>query len=106
MKDIIDEILGAEKRVDERLQKAREEADKYRVNAEKKASEKLEDARARAKTIIQTAVEEARKEADIVRNEMIRKAEDESKKTVQKNRERLDKLVDAVVKIAIKTEFE
>ncbi len=51
-------------------------------------------------------MEEARKEADLDRKKMIEKAEDESRKTLQKNRERLNKLVDEVVEMVIKTEFE
>ncbi len=106
MKDIISEVLLAEKRVEETLQKARSESADIKLRTEKKVSQKITEARNKARGIIQNSIEKAQLEAENIRNTRIKEADLENAEIISKNRIDIEKLVRDIVKLIIQTGYE
>lgn len=105
MKQIIEEVFEAEKKANEIIQKARDKASQIRQAVEKDNSEKIAQAKQKAKDIILNAVENARKEAEIVRQEKLKLAEKE-KEAIIGNEKVLNDLVESICNIIISAEDE
>ena len=106
MADIISEVLLAEKRVEEILQKARSEASDLKLRTEKEVSQKIAGTRDKAREIIQNSIEKAQLEAENLRNKRIKEADLETAEIISKNRTGIEKLVQDVVKLIIQTDYE
>jgi vacuolar-type H+-ATPase subunit H len=106
MRDIVQEILQAEKRVEELLQHAREEAGTITSQAEKEANRKVAEARASAQEIVQQTVQRARREAEEIRKSMIEEAERKSRALASRSGLHLDDLADQVARMVMKTDFK
>ena len=105
MKQIIEEVFEAEKKANEIIQKAHEQASQIRQAVEKDNSEKIAQAKQRAKDIIFDAVEKAGKEAEIIRQEKLKQAEKE-KDVIIGNEKVLNNLVESICNIIISNEKE
>jgi len=105
MKDVVNEILQAEEKVEESLQKAREEAAGYKKDADREVNSIIGKAREKAQDSIREAVEEAKREAGIARNEAIKKAEEESRKLIDRNRAHIGELVEEIVTLVIGEDY-
>ncbi len=64
MKEIIQEVLQAEENVSARLKEARTQAAQIRTTAENEVSDRINEAKAQARDLVQSMVEQARKEAE------------------------------------------
>jgi vacuolar-type H+-ATPase subunit H len=106
MRDIVQEILQAEKRVEELLQHAREKASNITAQAEKEANRKVAEARAKAQEILQQTVHRTRREAEESRKSTIEEAERKSRALASRSGLNLDDLADQVARIVMKTDFE
>ncbi len=105
MKDIVNQILLTEKRVEEVVQKAKEKAQEIKQQAESNASKKVEVARKKTGQIISAAVENAKSSAQKLRTEKLRKAEEDGEAIAGRNKQKIDKLVQDVIKLIIHTEY-
>ena len=105
MKQIIEEVFEAEKKANEIIKQAREKASSIRQSAEKDNLEKTAQAKQKARELIQTTVENARKEAELFRQEKLKQSENE-KESILKNEEIVNKLVDNICNIIITTEID
>jgi len=105
MKDIVNEILETEKKVESTLQDAREKAQAVRQQTEKEAQEQISRAREEARAIVQNAVEMARREAEEVRQKRLKEAEAAAGAFLIDNKDKIDRLVEDVVKLVIRTAY-
>ena len=103
MKQIIEEVFEAEKKANEIIKKARGKAAEIKQAAEKDNSEKIAQAKLEAKDIIRNSVENAQKEAEIIRQEKLKQADNE-KEAILGSEKVLSDLVDNICEIIIKTE--
>lgn len=106
MKQIIQEVLKAEERVDVALGQARERASETIGSAEREIAEKLGDAKERARQIIQTAVEEAEKEAKRIRAEKLKQTDQQQDTILHDNADVIDDLVGRICRIVLAAEHE
>ena len=106
MKDIINEVLLTEKRVEDILQKARLEASDIKLRTEKEAAQKIAEARNKAREIIQNAVEKAEKKAVNLRDRKLKEAVVENEELINKNRPGIDAIVEEIVELIISTVYE
>ena len=106
MRDIVQEILQAEKEAEELLQQSREEAANIRAQAERESNRKIAEARARAKEIVQQTVQHTRREAEEIRKSTIEEAERKSRALVSRSGLHLDDLADQVARMVMNTNFE
>jgi vacuolar-type H+-ATPase subunit H len=77
MKRIIEDVLEAEAKVNAVLKQAREKAAAIRRSAENEMSEKTNEAKKQAREIVQTAVEDAKREGERIRAEKLEQVEAE-----------------------------
>ena len=106
MKQIIKEVFQAEEKVGEILKQARNKASEIRHAVEKENAEKMADAKQKAREIIQTAVEEAKNQAERTRQEKLDKARQEKDTLLKDKKETIDNLVDQICNIIINTACE
>jgi vacuolar-type H+-ATPase subunit H len=106
MKQIIEEVLQAEEKVDVILRQARERASEIKRSAEKEISDKMNDAKQKAREIIQTTVEEAKKDAERIREEKLERAKGEKDTLLSENKDTIDSLVDDICNIILATEYD
>jgi vacuolar-type H+-ATPase subunit H len=106
MKRIIEEVLQAEEKVGDIIKQAREKAAAIKHSAEKENTEKLNDAKQQALAIVQTAVENAKKEAEHISEEKLKKAQEEKDILLNEKSAEIDSLVDNICQIILITEHE
>ena len=106
MKDILNEVLLTEKRVEELLQKARAEASEIKLRTEKEIAKKIEEARKKAREMVQKTVDKARKDAENTRSKMLEDADRENEALIEKNRAGIEAVVREIVKIIVTTGYE
>lgn len=106
MKRIIEEVFEAEEKVSAILRQAQMQASEIRQSAEREISESLGGAKDRARQIIQTTVEQAKKEAEQIRDERLRKAESACGELVGNSTRNLDGLVETLCQVVRTTEYE
>jgi vacuolar-type H+-ATPase subunit H len=104
MKQIIEEVLQAEAKVNTSLQEARSQAAAIRAAAEKQAAAMLNEAREQGREIVQTAVEQAKQEAERLRTEKLAQADAACDTLLNSHTETMDKLVDELCQVILSTE--
>jgi vacuolar-type H+-ATPase subunit H len=105
MNEIVDQILRTEKHVEEIIQKARQDAQEIKQKSEKKSVYEVEEARKKASHDLSSAIESAKIESQKLREQMLKKAEEEGSAILMKNRGAIQKLVKDIVRLVIHTEF-
>ena len=105
MKQIIEEVFEAEKKANEIILKAREQAAQIRQSVDKDNLEKIAAAKLKAKEIIRNSVENAQKEAELIRQEKLKQAEND-KESILGNETVLNNLVENICNIIINTDDE
>jgi vacuolar-type H+-ATPase subunit H len=105
MNEIVDQILRTEKHVEEIIQKARQDAQEIKQKSEKKTSSEVEEARKKANHVISSAIESAKNESLKLREQTLKKAEEEGNAIFMKNRDAIQKLVKDILRLIIHTEF-
>ena len=79
MKQIMEDVLKAEEKVNAILKQARERASEIKQSAEKEISEKMNEARRQSLEITQAFIEDARKEAERTKEERLAAAEQQQR---------------------------
>ena len=105
VKRIIEDVLQAEEKVEAVLRQSRQEASEILHSSETEISEKMGDAREKARGIVQTAVEDAKKRAELTRAEKLKQANQEKEDLLKSNANAIDALVDDICKIILNTEY-
>ena len=105
MKQIIEEVFEAEKKANEIIKQAREKASEIKQSVEKDNLEKMAQAKQKAKELIQITVENAKKDAELFRQEKLKQSENE-KESILKNEEIINNLVGNICNIIISTEID
>jgi len=103
MKRIIEEVLQAEERVGDIIKQAHEKAAEIKHSAEKENTEKLNDAKQQALAIIQTTVENTKKEAERISEEKLKKARSQKDILLNEKSAEIDTLVDNICEIILNT---
>jgi len=106
MKEIIEDVLQAEEKVNRLLKQAREQAAQIKQAADKAHSEKIGAAREQARQIIHTAVEAAQKEAEQIRTDRLQQAEQAKDALLNMDSETRDHLVNEICTMLLETETE
>ena len=106
MKQIIEEVIQAEKNVNTILQQARDEASDIIRSAEEEIANKMSEAKGKAQEIVQATVEEAKKEAERIREEKLRQAEQEADSLLNNNADAGNILIDAICNLILTTEYD
>ena len=106
MKKIIEDVLQTEKKVGIVLEQARNKASEIRQSVEKEISEKMSGAKLQAREIIQTTVENAKKEAEHIGEEKLKQADHEKDTLLNNNTDTMNNLVDNICNIILTTEHE
>ena len=99
MKKIIEEVLEVEEKVGLELKEARNEASEARLAVEKEVAEQIAAANNQARELIQSAVEQAKVEADRYREEKLKEAEQGKDAFLSENADKINGLVDNIVDI-------
>jgi vacuolar-type H+-ATPase subunit H len=103
MKRIIEEVLQAEERLSDIIKKAREKAAEIKLSAEKENTEKLNDTKQQALAIVQTTVENAKKQAERISEEKLKKARGQKDILLNEKSAEIDTLVDNICEIILTT---
>ena len=105
MKQIMEDVLKAEERVNAILKQARERASEIRKSVEKEISDKMSETRRQALQITQDAVDQARKEAERIKQEKLETAEQRQRALLNDDTGAIDRLVNDICAIVLKTEY-
>jgi len=105
MKQIMEDVLKAEEKVNAILKQARQRASEIRQSAEKEISEKMNEARRQSLEITQTAIEDARKEAERIKEERLAAAEQQQRALLNDDTGTIERLVNDICEIILKTEY-
>ncbi len=106
MDDIVSEILQVEKKVADSIQKAREKAAGIRQQSDREHAQALADAREKARKIVRDAIDEATRNAERVREEKLREAEEKSGAIARENSGKIEDLVREIVRLVIRTDYD
>ena len=104
MKQIVTEVLQAEEEINARLQEARVQAAQVKAAAEKEVAEKMAKTQDEARLIVRNAVEEAKKEAERLRNERLAEADREKETLMTGQADVIDQLVERICETILSTE--
>ena len=96
MKQVIEEVLQAENRVGALLKEAREQAEQIRRSSEQEVSTLLSEARAQAQTISRTTLEEAKKDAEKIKEARLKEADRAKEALLRENAGQVDTLVKVI----------
>jgi vacuolar-type H+-ATPase subunit H len=105
MKDIVEKIISTEKKVEQIVKKAHAQVREIKQKAELEASQKVEEARKKANQLVSTAIETTRKNAQLLRDEKLKKAEEEGEAVLSRNQQKIDNLIKDIVQLVIHTEY-
>jgi len=105
MKEVVDEILAAEKRVEQTLADARHKAAQIRQESEKEVSAIVTAAHEEAQRIIQETVTSARKEAEASREKALKDVESGNRFLRERSKDRINALVDEVASLITTSAF-
>ena len=103
MKHVIEEVLQAEEQVGALLKGAREQADQIRRSAEQEVSTMLNDARAQAQALTQSSLENAKKEAEQIKADRLKQADQAKDTLLNDNADKVDGLVKEVCDLIMTT---
>ncbi|HPS56361.1 MAG TPA: hypothetical protein PLP05_12250 [Sedimentisphaerales bacterium] len=101
MKKIIEEVLEVEEKVGLELKQARNEASEARLAVEKEVSERIAAANSQARDLIQSAVDQAKVEAEHYREEKLKQTEQGKNAFFSENASKIDSLVDNIANIVL-----
>lgn len=104
MKQIIAEVLQAEEAINTRLQGSRAQAAEIKAAAEKDVAAKMAKTQDEARLIVLNAVEEARKEAERLRNRRLAEADLEKETLMTGQADAIDRLVERICETILTTE--
>jgi len=104
MKQVIEEVLQAEERVGVLLKGAREQADQIRRSTEQEISTLLNDARAEAQASTQSFLEDAKKEAEQIKADRLKLADQAKDRLLNDNADKVGDLVKNVCDLVMTTE--
>jgi vacuolar-type H+-ATPase subunit H len=104
MKQIINEVLQTEERLNAIIKQAREKAAVIKHSAEKETAEMLGETKQQALLIVQTAIENAKKEAEHIGEDKLKKAQEEKNILLNEKSAEIDSLVDNICEIILTTE--
>jgi vacuolar-type H+-ATPase subunit H len=104
MKEILNEILAAEKRAEKLLDEARAEALALKQSVEKEATEKIAAARQEAQLVVSRSAEEARREAQKARDEQIALAAQRDRDEAARAESRSGRIVHAIVDLVVRSD--
>ena len=97
MREVIDEILGTEKDAERILAEARKAAEDLKTAADTEAAGIVASAREDAQTILRDETQRAREQARAAHDALVRKAEEENRRFLERQEGNLSQLVDRVV---------
>lgn len=103
MKQVIEEVLQAEERVGTLLKGAREQADQIRRSTEQEVSTLLSDARAQAQASTQAFLDEVKKEAEQIKEDRLKQADQAKDTLLNDNADKVDDLVKNVCHLIMDT---
>jgi vacuolar-type H+-ATPase subunit H len=106
VKQIIEDVLRAEEKVGAMLRQARDKASDMGRSADKDISEKMNEARLKGLEMVKAAVEDAKKEAECIRQEKLEQADKEKDALLNNNRDAIDSLVDNICNVILTTECD
>ncbi len=104
MKQIVTEVLQAEEGVNVRLQEARAQAAHIKAAAEKDVAAKMAETQDEVRLLVQNAVEEARKEAERLRDGRLAEADREKETLMTGKADAIDRLVEQICETILTTE--
>jgi len=107
MKRIIEDVLETEEKVHAILKQAREKAAEIRRSAENEMSEKTNEAKKQAREIVQTAVEDAKREGGCIRAEKLEQVDAEKDALLSGSSpkdDEIDGLIDKICNVITTTE--
>jgi vacuolar-type H+-ATPase subunit H len=104
MKEVVDEILAAEKKVDALLDEARQEAARIRQESEKEATALVSAAQEQAQEHLRSAVTAAREEAQRSRDTAFAESRKQQQELRDRNHGALDTLVSEIVTLITSSE--
>jgi vacuolar-type H+-ATPase subunit H len=105
-KRIVEEVLQAEEKVDVVIREAHARASEIKRLAEEEISEKTNEAKQKARELIQTVVEGAKKDAERIRLDKLRQADQEREALFNSKTDAIDSLVDNICNIILTTEHD
>ena len=103
MKKIIEEVLQAEEKVGTTLKEARTEAMRLKSEAEKEVAEKLNAAKDQSREIVQTAIEQAKRDAEGLRQKRLNEVDAAHSSLLHTQTESMDQLVDSICQVVLTT---
>ena len=106
MKEIIEDILEEEKKARERLDRARDESKKIRLEAEEKNKTMIAEARRKAQEEAKAYVEKAEAEARQARDTQLDLVKKAAETMWDDKKEKIDEAVEALTAIVLKGETE
>jgi len=106
MKQIIKEVLKAEEKVDIALRQARESAAEVVGVAEAEITDTLSEARENAREIVRKAVVEAEKQAERIRTERLKQADEDRDVLLHDDTDAMGDLVKRICRIIVAAEPE
>lgn len=104
MKQIIEEVLKAEQKISTDLKEARRKASEILRSVETENLKKVNDASRKARDIIQTSIEGAKRQTELIRKESLGQAQRDKEDLLKSNTNAIDTLVDEICKIILNTE--
>ncbi|MBN1307257.1 MAG: hypothetical protein JXA18_05035 [Chitinispirillaceae bacterium] len=99
MKEVVNEILAAEKRVEQTLSDARRKAAEIRQESEKEVAAIIAAAHEEAQRIIRETSDAARMEAETRREKALNDIASENRVLRERSRGRIDDLIDEIVSL-------
>ncbi len=105
MQNIVDQVLETEKKAESILQQARAREAEIRGEAEARASDLLVQARAEAQKILLEETDRARRESEQAYRQAIQQAEAEEADFIPRNRERIERAVDRILRLLLTPEW-
>lgn len=97
MKEVVNEILAAEKKAERLLTEARQQSAQIRQESEKEASVIISDAQKEAQKLLQTTVTAARSEAEQSREKSFAAFREEQEDLLHRNQSTVNTLIDDIV---------
>jgi len=106
MKKVIEEVLQIEEKVNANIKQTQLKANEIRMAADKDISEKTAKAKEKGREILQTAIEDAKKDAERLADEKIKQAEAGKDALLSSNSDKINTLVEDICKIILTTEYQ
>ena len=106
MKEVVEEILAVEKKVDVLLDEARQEAARIRQESEKEAAALVSAAQEQAQEHLRSAVAAAREEAQRSRESAFAEFRKQQQELHERNHAALDALVAEIVSLITSSELQ